>query len=425
VFVEKRLGLIFYSFVLFIVIFSFVPFKDYSIAYLIAVMAFAMLAFFVEEAKVQFNGPIFIRHHHALWAIFFLLVFISLFYTSETRASIYYVVSFFCTMMIGFVLSNQLGWQAWLEKCLFFFSSFHVLVTILSLFFPKPILKFASVILSPEQYQVNATWLSIGAHIGISGDNSMDAFYITIFLAIVMGRLLLSKKRKGLYAALLLLGIFALVLTTKRGAFLGNAAALIFATMLLLGAPHFSKIIKYILVIFITALVVYYVLMSVPAAKNLFSRFQSLNDITTGRLSYYQIAWNNFLENPLFGSGINTTKALLGGNDAHNIYIQLLSELGIVGFLVCFSAMLSSMRYVKNMLTAYRRVLPADSEEIRFCFTSLYFQIYFMTYGLTGNPLYNGFIFLIYFCMISIPLHSRKEAVSQVSGRLTIGEMVP
>ncbi len=63
---------------------------------------------------------------------------------------------------------------------------------------------------------------------------------------------------------------------------------------------------------------------------------------------HYIIAWRMFLDNPLFGQGINSFRKLCSlekykkddgicTNHPHNSYLQLLSEAGILGFLFIFS----------------------------------------------------------------------------------------
>src|SRR5699024_7296327 len=64
-------------------------------------------------------------------------------------------------------------------------------------------------------------------------------------------------------------------------------------------------------------------------------------DVTSGRTILYEKALNLFYENPILGIGWKEFKQLTygllsstSGSHPHNIYIQLLVELGIIGFLL-------------------------------------------------------------------------------------------
>ncbi|MDY5648766.1 MAG: O-antigen ligase family protein, partial [Lachnospiraceae bacterium] len=78
----------------------------------------------------------------------------------------------------------------------------------------------------------------------------------------------------------------------------------------------------------------------VPQIQQLIARFTISGDTNTflsGREVIYLKAWELFLENPILGTGWYTFPELTSGLlavdiDAHNIFLQLLCETGIVGF---------------------------------------------------------------------------------------------
>lgn len=57
---------------------------------------------------------------------------------------------------------------------------------------------------------------------------------------------------------------------------------------------------------------------------------------TFERAHLIQLGWEYFTQNPIFGFGIGTCKALTGGTYFHNNYVQLLAETGLPGFLLYY-----------------------------------------------------------------------------------------
>lgn len=78
--------------------------------------------------------------------------------------------------------------------------------------------------------------------------------------------------------------------------------------------------------------------------------------ITQPRLSYYHVAWHEYLAHPLLGSGAGTFgRYWLGSGlvgtwggalDAHSLYLETLAELGPVGLLLLLAFLLYPLRHV-------------------------------------------------------------------------------
>jgi O-antigen ligase len=98
--------------------------------------------------------------------------------------------------------------------------------------------------------------------------------------------------------------------------------------------------------------------------------FQSgAGDLTSGRSHFWQIAWKIFLDNPLIGAGFDafgvaftqydTANGLFRVEQAHNDYLQILSDAGILGFacVVAFIYLLfsRSIRTIGRAGSAFRR----------------------------------------------------------------------
>ena len=92
------------------------------------------------------------------------------------------------------------------------------------------------------------------------------------------------------------------------------------------------------------ALVLVVCLVATALAGFFFQRLGEIDDFTTvSRLAIWAGAFTVFAQSPLLGTGFGNLRALMGGllnlpdgwtGDAHNLYLELLAETGLIGFLV-------------------------------------------------------------------------------------------
>lgn len=152
----------------------------------------------------------------------------------------------------------------------------------------------------------------------------------------------------------------------------------------------------------------------IPQVRTLIDRFLYYSGDTTynGRTYYWDVAvdiWNN---NKLSGIGMGNYSLYFDkfyhrtGNleayDAHNIYMQLLAETGLIGTgLIIILLFISILRTYKVIRLAHK---IKNKKIIQLMYYSLYIQLWFIVYGLSGNPIYDASEFLIYILGVSILL---------------------
>lgn len=160
-----------------------------------------------------------------------------------------------------------------------------------------------------------------------------DKWHLLIIAALLMGTAIVFTSSRG--GLLSLLGVFGFVIAAnilgkskgrkkennfgKKFSLIGGGLALLivlFGLVLLLGGD--------------TALV------------RTLTMQATTDDITNGRLHFWSIAWQNFLNYPILGTGLDSYATIFTQYDtwsgiyrverAHNDYLQILSDAGILGF---------------------------------------------------------------------------------------------
>lgn len=159
--------------------------------------------------------------------------------------------------------------------------------------------------------------------------------------------------------------------------------------------------------------------------RTLYSLTAMLNgqDFTSGRSALYKNAIEQFLQHPVIGIGWGEYRHTVLGTvtketrfDVHNIYLQLLCETGIVGFTCFVVPMISSL--FATVRSYYRMVKAGDKTVWNTLLAfSLMFQIYFLTFGMADNSLYNMCEQIPYFISCSITVAYLCNKNNQVMQR--------
>jgi O-antigen ligase len=211
-------------------------------------------------------------------------------------------------------------------------------------------------------------------------------------------------------AVSILLSISIVVLFQSRGSLLilllslGCAVGLLLPKRLIKKAIFFSGLIISIIL-----------LLDMTQGFVLFHRF--IND-SFGRLHYWLIAWNMFLDAPFLGNGIHTfwllletysykTNITVGMTSwVHNLYIETLAEQGIVGFISLLAIFVNSLWLSWQNKTAKQeeiRILGigAFAVMVGFCIASIQ-EITFIRYWCI-------MIFFSLLAIITVLAHFRKN----------------
>ena len=216
-----------------------------------------------------------------------------------------------------------------------------------------------AVMLLPLPYILKVTWaehmsvsswhyndaLRISGTFSLLGANEYAAFCVT--MSVLMFALLLAAKLSRAWRMALIACITCTVLGVvwaySRTAYIALMLGLIAVLLLWRGRM------KMILPLFLAALVLPAIM---PAS--VVERFDSTtieagkrDESTEMRFEFWQLAWNNFADHPLFGSGYHTfhhAEINPFGMDTHNFFMRELTEKGAFGFAITIALLLSILR---------------------------------------------------------------------------------
>ncbi len=178
--------------------------------------------------------------------------------------------------------------------------------------------------------------------------NVLGSYFILIISIALAG----FKSSDGRYSLILntlvlITGGVCMVLTFSRGAWMGLAVSIL---VILVFGRRKRLILTILAVSLLTALI------ALPEFKTIMSRinldFISNDSSNTYRWYLWKFAVKTFTEHPLVGSGIGSFGFYIPSHfkapgylvsHAHNIYLQLLAETGILGFTAFISFVLTSM----------------------------------------------------------------------------------
>ena len=338
---------------------------------------------------------------------------------SELRVILYLIY-----LLLPFVIAHNENCIASLCKVIKVFFAEHILATYIGIFFKDFYKNYILSLVCEGRITCVASGNFFHGYIpGITSHFSTNAIYLSISTLFLYAELLSSKKKSTFI--FFILSLIALFTTGKR-------AHLIFTIICCLVLYLYDKskkksVSKKIMKLSIVGIVGIFGMLIlskyVPEITNIFSRFESLiesGNILNGRNSLYELAFSLWDKHVIFGNGwgafsyfYQITLYQVGDVayiDAHNVFIQLLCEVGIVGFI--FVALIMVLSFF-NICQQIKKSESLTNENKIFLKFSFLYQLFFLFYCITGNPLYDPQCFVIYFITLgytsTLKIEDRKD----------------
>lgn len=250
-------------------------------------------------------------------------------------------------------------------------------------------------------------------HYSTNGMVLANAMIIAASFAIISVRNKDKNRKKYIICCIII--IVALFLTAKRSHLLFGILAMYIGYYICFSKDknHSSKMIA---AIFITSLILIFAYIAIPQVRIVLERFLDVSDDTNieSRMTFWNAALNEFDSNTLFGIGWfgfrnNVAGSVNYSGHVHNVYIQLLCENGVVGAAIFFLWFVGCL--VCTILVARKYFLYIKDTKIQMqLLFSLSYQIYFLMYCYTGNPMFDGYQYPVYFvaCIIALYYATNK-----------------
>lgn len=231
-----------------------------------------------------------------------------------------------------------------------------------------------------------------------SRDPNITAFFVTLYFFYTLSNL---RKKNNVIG--FILSLLCIVFTFSRGAYLS-----IFMASLLFFIISKNRKEKYKA----AALVIVIIVLIFNLTTNFFinpvelisERFLKLfQDGGSGRETLWNFAFDIFLQNPIFGTGINTLRQYGSGNEAHSVILEVLAESGLIGLFLYLTFWLSIFYFCIKLLRK-----DNSTKFILLTFTSMFLQMLFL------SILYNE---AFYFMLLVLYKYSEAHCIGGVAGK--------
>ena len=321
-----------------------------------------------------------------------------------------WIMQFGATVFAAFVIAlfPDKRWGVALFTIVSMAGLVYSLATIVLWFLPEAYAPVYSYFRGLVSYEIEGK----GYRAGLTTHYSTNGMYIATGLLAATALTITQRKKR--WIMLSAISFVALVLTTKR-AHLAFGIISCLATYIILNSNKLIQSIKRVTVAVVVALVgIGLFALFDDGILYVIKRFSLVfsDDSLGGRSGFYDLCISMWLSSPLFGCGwgsytINFNQTPLGiqciekglvGMDAHNVYLQVLAEEGLLGLCIIAGAIISSLYQMTEHIIKINKD-EGDNELDRTCSScvfagSISIQLFFALYCLTGNPLYDCQMFI-------------------------------
>lgn len=260
-----------------------------------------------------------------------------------------------------------------------------------------------------NEYAIMQAWTRNGWYSGLFPDRAPAAFFCCVLIGTGLYYIYFNYGKSGSLfkrfwgIVFSLTGTYGIMMTAKRGLLVGAGIAA-FISFIVYKKANKEPIWKICLAAGEIVVVIWIAFSNMPATQIMMKRFVDNENPLTYRAVIYSNIFERFWSSPLVGTGTASAYSLLGIG-GHNIYLTVLMENGMLGFMLLIVALVYSLGH--TVLIAMRFGRYSYDNTIPFLLFSIYIQVFFLVYGMSGNPLYDNYI--LYFYIFSVLIAKNAE----------------
>lgn len=382
-----------------------------------AVQGFAvalLLAYFIIDKKLNLYK---IEIHSSEWLLILTLL-VMLITTKNINENLTYIVRYAVLVLIVIVMKYDEEFFHIIFCCILAAGLVHVIATLWFYFDTDFYMTHIYPYFDSSQKAHLYEQVQKNHHaVGLSNHYSQNGIYMAISLCASFALLFMRSRKNILWKVLLVLVVlFALVLTGKRGVLIFSVFAMLVSYIICKKGAFANKLVTVLFLLSSISLVIYALSFYIEGIATAFERitamFMTENetlDVSNGRFKLYAIAWNFFKESPILGIGwrefskevVNFYNQDSVLRDAHNVFLQLLCETGIIGFSIFISLFIYAItQTIQLAVKSTKNMLYLSDKTKTVLVFSLCYQVFFLAYCITGNPLYD--LETVYVYIISV-----------------------
>ncbi|MGN0591685.1 MAG: O-antigen ligase family protein [Ruminococcus sp.] len=342
--------------------------------------------------------------------MFFLGFFVTIGNYELQIGGYYFVVSYWVMWVVAVASKYDGRWLTTVLNLTCIFSMVYALATVIAYLSESIYMTYMLPLFKGSNQAQMINFYRDGYMLGLTSHYSTNGMYLAVGVGAFFAKLMENLKSKLNWCCLLIM-MLALLLTGKRGPLLFAVGAMVVVFYLYKSDKPKGRLLKIFCLGAAALVAVLVASIWMPSILNSLNRFISSSesgDVTAGRGPLFALAISLFKQKPLFGWGWGSYQYLyyqyLGKNQyvfqyrhAHNIYLQLLCEVGIIGFTAFCIFFVWQLYRVLKLYRDYRKgkiLLPSSARSV--LPFAVYSQLFFLMYGMTGNPLYDVIVLFPY-----------------------------
>lgn len=298
-------------------------------------------------------------------------------------------------------------------KLIKYFSVFYAVFTIFQFILPDLYFTYILTLFPLDRQEQIISLFNNNKYTGFTNQTAHNAGYLISGIALLIISQETSKGKQKVFDVIVFgILIYGLLLTGKRGHIIFTIIALILTSI----ASSYNKkqalnrmkiIVLTLISITSIGIIIYYFNSDSSIGRTFFSLYETVEnmingkDFSSGRFVLFKRSWELFLEKPIWGIGwrqfrlqsLNLISSKVTYHP-HNMYLQLLSEMGILGFIFFMIPLLITYVYTFKLMRDISKSSKSDFNFLNIAVKFSFFtQTFFILYGLTGNVL-NDYNFL-------------------------------